>query len=187
MANASVLWVTGGYSSILDGPLDSTEWIDVPNNVVKKGPNLPQGLQWHCAVKLNEHQVMLTGGMNGEELAQDQVYLFDYYTMNWQLGPALHHPRYGHSCGSFYNETSLTRLDLTVVVVGGQNPSDDGVSRSMERINLMQDVDWSAGKPFFDRPVGSPMKDLFHRTTVNLSHWHWKYHVEPQPKDRCDL
>ena len=149
LANDSLLWVTGGYSSILDGPLDSTEWVDISKNTVEKGPNLPQRLQWHCVVKLNEYQVMVIGGMNGDELATNEVYLFNYHSMNWQLGPSLHHARYGHSCGSFYNETAVARLDLTLVVVGGQNPSDDGVSQSVEKINLMRDITWSAGRTFF--------------------------------------
>ena len=67
LANHSLLWVTGGYSSLSEGPLDTTEFVDVTNSVVREGPKLPQPLQWHCLVQLNHNQVMLIGGMNDME------------------------------------------------------------------------------------------------------------------------
>ena len=67
LANHSLLWVTGGYSSLNEGPLDTTEFVDATKSKVQKGPDLPQALQWHCLVQLNQDQVMLIGGMNDKE------------------------------------------------------------------------------------------------------------------------
>jgi hypothetical protein len=57
-----MLWVTGGLGQ---NNLESntTELIDIKHGIFKKGVQLPINLQLHCLIKINENQVLLTGGL----------------------------------------------------------------------------------------------------------------------------
>ena len=48
----------------------------------KSSIKLPKSLQLHCLVKINEHQVLLIGGLS-KDGAEGKTYLFDVTTLTW--------------------------------------------------------------------------------------------------------
>ena len=144
LANETILWVTGGYTSVTKEPLDSTELIDIEKGTNVEGPLLPKPLLFHCLAQLNKDQVILVGGMNDQEEAENGTYLFDYPSRTWKVGPPLNHARYGHGCGSFFNETSLGHFELVVMVASGKNSWEERLP--VEQINVIRDNEWSLGK-----------------------------------------
>ena len=48
----------------------------------KSSIKLPKSLQLHCLVKINEHQVLLIGGLS-KDGAEEKTYLFDMITLSW--------------------------------------------------------------------------------------------------------
>ena len=60
--NKSKLWVTGGIGQN-HLQLNTTELIDIEHGMSTKGVQLPINLQLHCLIKINENQVLLTGGL----------------------------------------------------------------------------------------------------------------------------
>ena len=141
--NESTLWITGGLGVDYQG-LNSTELVDLnQNKSFESSIKLPNNLQLHCLIKLNENQVMLVGGFssNGPEA---RTYLFDFDTMTWYPGVNLTYPRYGHSCGLFKKGGSAT-----AVVVGGSNPDFAFVQKSVEMLDLENtghSIKWYHGK-----------------------------------------
>ena len=102
-------------------------------------------LLFHCLVQLNNDQVLLVGGMNDQKEAEDDTYLFDYPSRTWKGGPPLKHARYGHGCGSFFQETSYGQLEMMVLVASGKNSAEERLP--VEQINMIHDTEWSLGKP----------------------------------------
>ena len=145
LTNETILWVTGGYDSAQENPLDSTELIDIERGTSANGPKLPMPLLFHCLVQLNNDQVLLAGGMNDLEEAVDDTYLFDYPSRTWKDGPKLNYARYGHGCGSFFNETSYGHLELVVLVASGKNSRQENLP--VEQLNMIHDKNWHLGKP----------------------------------------
>ena len=141
--NESTLWVTGGLGLGYQG-LNSTELVNLnQNKSFESSIKLPNNLQLHCLIKINEKQVMLVGGLssNGPEA---RTYLFDFDTMTWYPGVNLTYPRYGHSCGLFKKGGSAT-----AVVVGGSNPVFAFVQKSVEMLDLEMvghGIQWYHGK-----------------------------------------
>ena len=54
------LWVTGGYNGDND-VLSSTDIVDQYLNI-KRGPDLPLEVHYHCMVNWNSSHMLLTGG-----------------------------------------------------------------------------------------------------------------------------
>ena len=57
-----MLWVTGGLGQN-HFESNTTELIDIKHGISAKGAQLPINLQSHCLIKINENQVLLTGGL----------------------------------------------------------------------------------------------------------------------------
>ena len=146
--NESILWITGGLGVEYQG-LNSTELVDLnKNRSYESSIKLPNNLQLHCLIKINEKQIMLVGGLssNGPEA---RTYLFDFDTMIWYPGVNLIYPRYGHSCGLFKKGGSAT-----AVVVGGSHPDFAFVQKSVEMLNLEMvghGIGWYHGKLSYQR------------------------------------
>ena len=107
--NTTTMWVVGGW----DGSnfLSSSEFITLENAVA--GPSLPYKMYLHCAVKFNESQIYVIGGIYGDR--NDYVYIFNPLdNFSYKQGPSMNYRRRYHGCAVMHDgETSV------IVSVGG--------------------------------------------------------------------
>lgn len=109
------LLVTGGWYTTI---LNTSDFVEVTGT--SQGPNLPTPLYDHCAVRINQTTVILTGG-NTEHGLSPKTYYYNIPDNSWTPGPDMNAPRVYHACGIL---RSLDTLDNTVVVAGGSNSSE---------------------------------------------------------------
>ena len=68
--NNSVLWITGGTNLV--APYKSTEYV-YPDGTVTYGPDLPEPMDEHCSVHLNQTHSMF---ISGEAVHSDEQVMF---------------------------------------------------------------------------------------------------------------
>lgn len=85
------IWVTGGRPF-----LAST--VVYENGGWSSGPDLPEGLEEHCMVKVDDNTIVLSGGENAPAYANN-VYLFDIEAETWTEVDPMDEDRYRHACG----------------------------------------------------------------------------------------
>ena len=93
--NNTNLWITGGltYGTSLETlyqSLSSTEVIDAQYKTHTPGPKLPQKLYSHCALSINQKEVMIVGGYKGESIWDARgspTTYFYHFDHGWRTGP----------------------------------------------------------------------------------------------------
>jgi len=114
--------------------LQSTEEFDVDSGTSTAGPNMPLGIAYHCAVKVNDTTVLIIGGSDGSsELSSSYFYNAELETFT--AGPSLTVARYWHAC------SILT--ERYVIVTGGYNGAY--FFNSTEYMDLNQPTMWKTG------------------------------------------
>ena len=134
--NTTTMWVIGGYGS--SNWLSSTEFITLEKAV--SGPSLPHAVDNHCAVKYNESQIYVIGGVVNGQYTND-VYVFNpldnfsnkyHSTMNYQ--------RADHGCAVINDGQSL------VIIVGGGYGKLSASSSSNAYLDSIEILDPSLGQ-----------------------------------------
>ena len=121
--NNTNLWVTGGltYGTSLETlyqSLDSTEVIDAQYKTHTQGPKLPQKLYGHCALSINQKEVMIVGGYQGETIWDARATStthFYHFDDGWRPGPDMMVPRADLACTILEAQNGLK----FVVATGG--------------------------------------------------------------------
>ena len=128
------LWITGGISP------KTSEFI-LSNGTSIEGPKLPIDLLYHCATKINDSFVLLTGGAD----TMGQVLIVDAeQNFKMEKGPSLLTERHSHACGTFIHQEKLW-----VVVVGGTNGYD--ILNTTELWDPSSDQGWIKGISFLQQ------------------------------------
>merc|ERR1719219_64650 len=94
--------------------LKSTEMIDQRGQV--DGPDLPEALFYHAAIKVNDSTTMVIGGVSTTTPYSSNTYLYVKGEAKWQRGPQLKVGRIVHSVGKCVDATS--RLEY-IIATGG--------------------------------------------------------------------
>ena len=143
--NKTNLWVTGGltYGTSLESlyqVLSTTDVIDAQYKTHTPGPELPQKLFGHCALSINQQEVMMVGGYQGDTIweAKSTSTTHIYHFENgWRKGPNMNAARADLACSIFTSQSNQY-----VVVTGGVN--DRGYLSSTELFSLV-DNQWLSG------------------------------------------
>ena len=132
--NSHQLWVTGGLDDKFND-LASTEIVDILANppTVVPGPELPEPMNGHCIVQLNQSTVFFMGGEQSKK-----TFFFDASTLTWTNGPDMNHDRWNFGCGLM-----TTGSDLLVVASGG---FDSPTTTELLNLGDPNGLKWSAGK-----------------------------------------
>ena len=123
--NNTNLWITGGltYGTSLETlyqSLSSTEVIDAQYKTHTPGPKLPQKLYSHCALSINQKEVMILGGYQGDTIWDAQgisTTYFYHFDHGWRLGPDMMVARGDFGCTILEAQNGLK----FVVAAGGAN------------------------------------------------------------------
>ena len=127
LINNTNLWVTGGLTP--SNPLEpleelyslsSTEVIDAQYKTHTQGPKLPQKLFRHCALSINQKEVMILGGYQGDTIWDAQgisTTYFYHFDHGWRLGPDMMVARGDFGCTILEAQNGLK----FVVAAGGAN------------------------------------------------------------------
>merc|ERR1719219_1326911 len=94
--------------------LKSTEMIDQRGQV--DGPDLPEALFYHAAIKVNDSTTMVIGGWNTTTPYSSNTYLYVKGEAKWQPGPQLNVGRWGHSVGKCVDKSSHLQY---IIATGG--------------------------------------------------------------------
>ena len=140
----NTLWLTGGYKDLYNNPESTTELVGLESTV--KFVNLPQPLEAHCMIKVNDSMVMLTGGVdeNGYINASQSTYLFDFSTNQWTHGPKLNNKWYRHGCSTFdLNNSQILvvaqlREDFLVEFLNISNPGANWTTANIGKVQRLQ-------------------------------------------------
>merc|ERR1712218_504877 len=100
--NTTTMWVLGGRDS---NRLSSTEFITLEKAV--SGPSLPHRVSDHCAVKFNESQIYVIGGIANGQYTND-VYVFNPLdNFSYKYHSAMNYQRGIHGCAIMNDGESL--------------------------------------------------------------------------------
>ena len=125
------LWISGYRDKY-------TEFISLQGEVTQ-GPDLPENLNGHCMVKIDDKTVMMVGGQVYPEQS-GRTYFLDVPSGKWTQGPALLIPRAFHSCGLFEFKDQKF-----VLAIGGETA--DGYLKSVEYFDLQAMDEWRQDVP----------------------------------------
>jgi len=123
LINDHEMWITGGY----DGAraLETTEIIDTNAQSVRRGPDLPEPMLWHCAIKINSTHVFTANGYKAY-LVNVSEEPFEFTRL-----PDMEEERPGAGCGFVWAQNDMSREGIgepVVVVAGGiRSPSTSEV------------------------------------------------------------
>ena len=127
------IWMLGGHDG--NGELDSTEFVTRDGAV--NGPTLPEAVEGHCSVKLNELIYLIGGYSTG---TTNNVWVANPSNgYAFVEGPSMMAGRYDHSCGTMsIGSTSI------IIGAGGRGSSHSALS-SVEILDP-QSNQWVEGK-----------------------------------------
>ena len=108
------LWVTGGFPSYID----TTEYVTPGQNPVK-GPSLPQGVDTHCLVQLDDETYMTLGGRVSGGYTP-KTFFFHAGNQSFTPGPELSSGKFGMFCGVVQTTSGN---DKVVLAAGGKGTS----------------------------------------------------------------
>ena len=137
--NSTTMWVIGGYSG--SSAVLSTEFITLEKSV--PGPSLPEVLYSFCAVKFNESQIYVIGGLNGPQ-KRNLVYIFNPLdNFSYTQGPSMYNYRYTHACSVMHFGGSSA-----VVVAGGRGGTYSSASSYLNSVEIYDPSigQWQYGK-----------------------------------------
>ena len=141
--NTTTMWVMGGYGN---GYLSSTEFITLEKAV--SGPSLPHAVSYHCAVKFNESQIYVIGGLvvNGQYFQYtNDVYVYNpFENFSNKYHSAMNYQRGQHGCAVMNDGESLV-----IVVAGGRGKLPSSSSRAyLDSVEIMDPSlgQWNIGK-----------------------------------------
>ena len=139
MINGSLLAIGGKSDS--SAKMETIEMIH-PTDGSKSLPDFLHGSRSHCLTKLNDKQVMVSGGhKTGQDYASDVVIL-DLTTNTWTPTHSLKLGRGSHGCGTFWMK------GRQIAIVGGGYAKLNhgyGYIDSVELLDLQLDAGWVAG------------------------------------------
>ena len=144
---ASVYFPTGGWwvgGGVDKGKvLNSTETLILADGIWNDGAALPYPLWSHCAAKVGDRKVLVTGGMTTVEdssaLGQlnNKTFIFDIYSGQVEEVGSLQHPRAGGAC--------TTLSDGSIIIAGGM-VGFGNIEDSVEVFDL-NTKSWKMGSP----------------------------------------
>ena len=139
--NFTTFWILGGqYNFGSNVFLDSTEFIIEGQTNGVPGPKLPYGLFLMCAVKLSEEEIFVIAGMDGNDNASNEVWIYDLKNgFARKQGRSLNIKRFGHSCSTMRDSENTF-----IIVAGGATPAG-GYLDSVEIYNPSWTT-WHSGK-----------------------------------------
>ena len=127
------IWVTGGHGKKIHS---STEFI--PDNFSSSGPILPEPVERHAIISINDTTSMLIGGYTTYDFYSRKTYYFNHHSQIWKDGPSLMNGRSYHTAGLIMDHVTLTQH---IAVVGGYN---NEVLDSVELL-LNGETQWKKG------------------------------------------
>ena len=134
VVNQKILWVTGGWSSDLDSPLASTEYITSKGST--PGPELPLAISAHVMVAINNDFSMLIGGETDKETIAS-TYFYDHKEHIWISGPNMNSARRWHAAGIVTDQGTREKL---IVASGG-----DIYGIKLDSTEIFYDDKWNQG------------------------------------------
>ena len=151
VVNQKTLWVTGGWSSDLDVPLASTEYITIKGST--PGPELPVAISAHALVAISNDLSMLIGGEIHEETIAS-TYYYDHKEHIWISGPNMNSARRWHTAGIVTDEGTKEKL---IVASGG-----DIYGIKLDTTEIFYDNKWNLGNVLSHLNKTQNIKALIH-------------------------
>ncbi len=112
------LWILGGAKDINKPGQISTEYVlPFAYKASRPGPDLPEALAFHCALRLNATTVLVMGGWAPRELTK-RSYFFHLPSQKWTSGPNLKKARCNFACGHTFLR-GLKNPTLVAIAAGG--------------------------------------------------------------------
>jgi len=136
------IFITGGRQGKSPNmvSLKTTEILDIDSRTSTFGPDLPEGLAFHCILKLNSSTAMIIGGYNGYGVVPKTHY-FDLNKLTFTPGPNLLTDRHNHACGILQTEGKEY-----IVVAGGETTFGGSSLASTEYLTLDNPDGWKQGE-----------------------------------------
>jgi len=95
LVNDHEMWILGGFNSDQIKELETTEIVSAKTNRARRGPDLPEKMSYHCAVKVNATHVFIG---NSDERRAYMVNVSEEPFEFTRL-PDMQQSRYGTGCG----------------------------------------------------------------------------------------
>ena len=139
------IWITGGYDHDGNTRLSSTEYIPKSST---NAPNLPEPVESHAIIDINETTTMLIGGYTNTNLESPNTYYFNHQSKTWKSGPCLITGRNQHTAGLIRDHVTHTQH---IVVAGGLRTvaTHDVAVDSVELLHNGESQ-WKEGIYFFE-------------------------------------